>query len=61
MKEVLNLSGFILLIIGTLGLVIAEFISDWGRAATLTFAALNVVGLGIFAFTHWCIQKTYKT
>jgi len=58
MKEVVKLSGFILLIIGTLGLIITEFIFDWGRAATLTFAALNVVGLATLAFAHWGIQKT---
>jgi len=45
MKQVVKLSAFILLAIGTLGLLINEFIFDWGNTATLTFAALNVVGL----------------
>jgi hypothetical protein len=47
MKQVVKLSVFILLVTGTLGLLINEFIFNWGSTATLTFAALNVVGLAI--------------
>jgi len=50
MKEAAKLSSFILIIIGTLGLLINEFIFDWGSTATITFAAVNVVGLAILAF-----------
>jgi hypothetical protein len=57
MKQVVKLSAFILLIIGTLGLLINEFIFDWGSTATLTFAALNVVGLAILAYTYWGMKK----
>ena len=57
MREVAKLSAFILLIIGTFGLLINEFIFDWGRTATLTFAALNVVGLAILAYTYWGMKK----
>jgi len=53
MKQVIKLSGFILLIIGTLGLLINEFIFDWGGIATLTLAAVNIVGLAALAFAHW--------
>ena len=53
MREFAKLSAFILLGIGTLGLVINEFIFDWGRAATLTFASVNVVGFVTLAFVHW--------
>ena len=56
-KEVAKLSGFILIIIGTLGLLINEFIFDWGSTATITFAAVNVVGLAILAFTYWGMKK----
>ena len=51
--EVARLSAFVLLVIGTIGLLINEFIFDWGRIATLTFAALSVVGLTILAFMQW--------
>ncbi len=56
-REIAKLSAFILLIIGTLGLLINEFIFDWGRTATLTFAVLNVVGLAILAYTYWGMKK----
>jgi hypothetical protein len=44
-------SVFILLLIGTLGLLMNEFIFSWGRPATLAFAAANVVGLVALAFS----------
>jgi len=56
-KEVAKLSGFILIIIGTLGLLINEFIFHWGSTATITFAAVNVVGLAILAFAFWGMKK----
>jgi len=56
-REIAKLSAFILLIIGTLGLLINELVFDWGSTATLTFAALNVVGLAILAYTHWGMKK----
>ena len=57
MKEVVKLIGFILLIIGTLGLLINEFAFDWGSTATLTFAITNVAGLATLAFVHWGIKQ----
>ena len=53
MREDARLIAFILLIIGTLGLIINEFIFDWGSVATLIFAAINVVGLAVLAFVFW--------
>jgi len=41
---------FILLIIGTLGLLIIEFI-EGSRSLTLIFAGLNVLGLIVLALT----------
>lgn len=57
MREVAKLSAFILLTIGTIGLLMNEFIFDWGRAATLIFAVSNFVGLAILAFVTWGIRK----
>ena len=57
LRQVLKLTSFILLIIGTLGLLITEFVLEWGSAATLIFAALNVVGLAILAYTYWGMKK----
>ena len=63
MREVVKLSGFILLIIGTLGLIITEIIIHWGDVAvwqyfTVTFGAVNALGLATLAFAHWGIHKT---
>ena len=57
MREVGKWSAFILLIIGTIGLLMNELILDWGGVTALTFAALNVIGLAILAFTTWGIKK----
>ena len=53
MEQVVKVSAFILVGVGTLGLLANEFIVDWGRAATLTFASINVVGLATLAFAYW--------
>ncbi|MFC2010813.1 hypothetical protein ACFLUR_00780 [Chloroflexota bacterium] len=57
MREPAILIAFILLIIGTIGLLVNEIIFDWGRCATLTFAVMNVAGLTFLAFTYWA-KKT---
>lgn len=56
-REVAKLSAFVLLMIGTIGLLMNELIFDSGRVTTLTFAALNVLGLAILAFTTWGTKK----
>lgn len=56
MRQFFKLSAFILLGIGTLGLLINELIFDWGRTATLTFAFINVAGFATLAFIHWVMQ-----
>ena len=53
MTQATRLIAFILLIIGTVGLLINEFIFDWGSIATLAFAAINVVGLVVLAIAFW--------
>ena len=58
MRESTLLIAFILLIIGTIGLLINELIFDWGRCATLTFATINVVGFAFLAFTYLARKKT---
>lgn len=57
MRRVAELSPFILLIVGTIGLLVNEFVFDWGRVATLSFAAINIVGLVILAYTNWGVKK----
>ena len=49
----MKLIAFVLLIIGTFGLLLNELVFDWGRVATLIFAASNLVGLAILASSYW--------
>ena len=57
MSEVPKLVGFILIAIGTIGLLVNEFVLDWGRAATLIFAVFNCVGFASLAFVIWGRKK----
>ena len=49
MKNLSKLIPFFLLIIGTLGLLLNEFIEAWGSTATLVFALSNLIGLILLA------------
>ena len=53
MGEIVKLSAFILLGIGTLGLLINELVFDWGKIATLIFASINITGLVVLGFTYF--------
>ena len=57
LREVARLKAFVFLVIGTVGLLVNELAFDWGRAATLAFAALNVVGLITLVFTNRGVKK----
>lgn len=52
MREVTKLTAFFLLIIGTIGLLTNEFVTDWGRVGTLIFAVFNCIGLVTLALTY---------
>jgi hypothetical protein len=49
----MKLIAFILLIIGTAGLLLNELVFDWGRVATLIFAVSNLIGFATLAFSYW--------
>ncbi|MFC2068922.1 hypothetical protein ACFLTP_07965 [Chloroflexota bacterium] len=49
----MKLIAFILLIIGTVGLLLNEFVFDWGRVATMILAVCNLIGLATLAFRYW--------
>jgi hypothetical protein len=42
-----------LLLIGTVGLLLNEFIFDWGRTATITLAVFNIVGIVLLISVNW--------
>ncbi len=58
MREYTCLIAFVLLGVGTIGLLINELILDWGRCATLTFAIVNIVGFASLAIAYWTRKKT---
>ena len=60
MREAAKLIAFILLGIGTVGLLANELAFDWGRAATLTFAIFNIVGLAVLSLMTWGIKGKGK-
>lgn len=51
MRNAIEWCPFVLLIVGTLGLLANEFVFDWGRTATLVFAIFNVAGLLVLSRT----------
>jgi hypothetical protein len=53
MSQTIKLAAFILLIIGTVGLLVSEFVVDWGRAPTLIFAIFNCIGLVTLAVIYF--------
>jgi len=48
-----KLIAFILLIIGTVGLLLNELVFDWGRVATLIFAVSNLIGFATLGISYW--------
>jgi hypothetical protein len=53
MRKNIKLNAFILLIVGTLGLLMNEYIFYWGRFGVLLFAAFNMIGIAILCFSYW--------
>ena len=44
MRKGIEAIPFVLLLIGTFGLLVNEFVFKWGTITTLTFAVANVIG-----------------
>jgi len=53
--------AFTLIAIGTAGLLLNELVADWGREATLVFAAANVLGLAALALGAWRDRRSAST
>lgn len=52
MRSKMGILTFVLLLVGTIGLVLNEFVLEWGSSATLAFAASNLIGLVILIILH---------
>ena len=51
MKESAGWIAFLLIIVGTLGLLANEFLFDWGTVATIGFGVSNLIGLMMLGCT----------
>ena len=57
-RELIKISGFVLIIVGTLGLLLNEFVWDYSSSRTIIFAVVNFVGLVSLAFAHFGMRKS---
>jgi hypothetical protein len=51
-QEVGRGGAFILLVVGTVGLLLNEFFFHWGRQATLVFAVATAIGLVVLGVQY---------
>ena len=56
MKKAVLLTGFIAVITGTIGLLLNDFVLKWGTAVTLTFAAIDLLGIIALVVGRWVIK-----
>ncbi len=52
MREFIKIAAFILIFIGTAGLLLNEFVWEHSSTLTIIFAVVNLVGLVTLAFAH---------
>ncbi|MGB2827009.1 MAG: hypothetical protein WBC50_02250 [Dehalococcoidales bacterium] len=57
LKQIIKLSGFVLIFIGTVGLLLNEFILTHSSSRTIIFAVVNFVGLVNLAFAHFALRR----
>ncbi len=56
MREFVKISGFVLIFVGTVGLLLNEFVWGAGSSCTISFAVVNFVGLASLAFAHFAMR-----
>jgi len=56
MREFIKISGFVLIAVGTVGLLLNEFVLDAGTSCTISLAVANFVGLASLAFAHFAMR-----
>jgi len=57
-RELIKISGFVLIIVGTLGLLLNEFVWDTSSSRTIIFAVVDFVGLVNLAFAQFGMRKS---
>ncbi len=58
LRNFIKVSGFILVITGTVGLLLNEFAWESGSTRTIIFAVVNFVGLTDLAFSHFGMKDS---
>jgi hypothetical protein len=58
MKERIKGTGYLLIFIGTLGLILNEFVFENSTAYTLTSAGMDILGFIFLAIGHYGVKKT---
>ena len=58
LRNFLKISAFILIVIGTLGLLLNEFVWEHSSTRTIIFAVVNFVGLVNLSFAHFGMRKS---
>ena len=57
----IKISGFVLIVVGTVCLLLNEFAWEHSFTRTIIFAVVNFVGLVNLAFTHFGMKKGETT
>ena len=57
MRDFLRITAFILIVAGTVGLLLNEFVWEHSSTRTIIFAVVNFVGLTNLAFAHFGMRE----
>ena len=57
MREFIKISGFVLIAVGTIGLLLNEFVWNASSSRAIILAVVNFVGLVNLAFAHFGMRK----
>jgi len=52
-REFIKISGFVLIAVGTVGLLLNEFVFEHSSTCTIVFGVVDLVGLVSLAFAFW--------
>jgi len=58
LRELVKISGFALIFVGTVGLLLNEFVLDAPSSCTIILAVANFVGLVNLTFAHFVMRKS---
>ena len=58
LREFIKISGFVLITVGTIGLLLNEFVWNTSSSRTIIFAVVDFVGLVNLAFAHFGMRKS---